>query len=193
MKFKKLILILFLVILSTKSVYAGVIKGKVSTAKLKVPKEILVYIEKIEGNFPPPKELAKMDQISIVFTPRVLPVLLGTTVEFHNSDDLKHNVFGVGAEDFDLGTWTKGITKTYTFSKLGDVAILCNVHPEMEAYIVVLQNPYFSLTDESGDYKIEDVPEGTYIFKTWHDRLKSVKKEVKVPSEGEVIVDFELK
>lgn len=173
---------------------AGTIVGKVNVRGIKNPKDILIYIEDIKGKtFEPPEEPAKMDQLNLVFIPRVLPILKGTSVEFHNSDDLKHNVFGVGVEDFDLGVWTKGITKTYTFNNLGDVAILCNVHPEMEAYIVVLQNPYYSLTDKDGNYKIEDVPAGNYKLKTWHDRLRPDEKTVDVPSNGEVVVNFELR
>lgn len=190
------IILLFFLSLTTvvTDIFAGTIKGKVESRRLKTAKDVLIYIEKIEGKeFSPPEEPVEMDQVSLVFTPRVLPVVLGTTVEFHNSDDLKHNVFGVGDDDFDLGVWTKGIVKTYTFNKLGEVAILCNVHPEMEAYVIVLQNPYFALTDEEGNYVMEDPPSGIYKLKTWHDRLRPVAKEVEVPEEGEVIVDFELK
>ncbi|MCQ9208901.1 MAG: hypothetical protein NG712_05955 [Omnitrophica bacterium] len=175
-------------------IFAETIKGEVSSSRLKSPKDILVYIEKIEGNeFSPAQEPAKMDQKSLVFTPRVLPVLAGSAVNFHNSDELKHNVFGVGDDDFDLGVWTKGIVKTYTFNKLGEVAILCNVHPEMEAYIVVLQNPYFALTDEQGKYEIKDAPAGKYKLKTWHERLRPVIKDIEVPRSEELKVDFELK
>jgi plastocyanin len=190
------IILISLLVLSSIATegFAGTIKGKVSSPRLKSPNDVLVYIDKVEtGEFSLPPEPAKMDQKNLVFTPRVLPVVAGTTVEFHNSDDLKHNVFGVGDYDFDLGTWTKGIVKNYTFDKLGEVAILCNVHPEMEAYIVVLQNPYFALTDKEGDYKIENIPAGTYTLKTWHDRLRSVEKEIEVPQDGEIVVDFELK
>ena len=185
---------LFLVIFCSEPSFAGVIKGKVSTAKLKAPKDIVVYIDKIEGKeLSSSGEPAKMDQIKLVFIPYVLPIIKGTTVEFHNSDDVKHNVFAVGTENFDLGTWTKGITKSYTFNKLGDTAILCNVHPEMEAYVFVLQNPYFAITDENGQYQIKDVPSGSYKLKAWHNRLKPVTKDVDVAASGELTVDFGLK
>lgn len=187
-----ILILIFLILGFTDMVFAGTIVGKVSTKKLKVPKDVLIYIEKIEGKeFSPPQEPAKMDQKSLVFIPRVLPILKGTTVDFHNSDDVKHNVFGVGTEDFNLGTWTKGGVASYTFNKLGDTAILCNVHPEMEAYVIVLQNPYFALTDEQGKYEIKDAPQGSYKLKTWNDKLKAQTKDVVVPSEGSVTVDFE--
>lgn len=188
--FCKFVLILF----AFNFAYAGTIKGKVSSKKLKSPQGVLIYIEKVQAEFPPPSEPAKMDQKNLVFIPRVLPILKGTKVEFHNSDDLKHNVFGIGDNyDFDLGTWTRGMVRSYTFNELGEVAILCNVHPEMEAYIVVLQNPYFALSDEEGNYQIENVPAGTYTLKTWHDRLKSKKVKVSVPEKGVVELNFELR
>lgn len=186
-------LVLVIIFSLTEMAFAASITGKVSTNKVKVPKDILIYIEKIEGKeLPPPQQSVKMDQIGLVYVPHVLPVIKGTTVDFHNSDDVKHNTFGVGADDFDLGTWTKGIVRSYTFDKLGETAILCNLHPEMEAYVVVLQNPYFSLTDEEGKYEIKDVPQGEYKLKTWHDRLKAVTEEVSVPASGAVEKDFEL-
>ncbi|MFQ5681271.1 MAG: carboxypeptidase regulatory-like domain-containing protein [Candidatus Omnitrophota bacterium] len=179
--------------LGVSGVFAATIKGRVSSAKLKTAQDILVYIEKVEGEEFAPLEGQKMDQVNLLFVPRVLPVVRGTSVEFHNSDDLQHNVFGVGVEDFDLGVWGKGEAERYAFKRLGEVAILSNVHPEMEAYIVVLQNPYFGLTNKQGEYKIEGVPAGQYTLKTWHDRLRPAVKSVTVPARGEINVDFELK
>lgn len=174
--------------------YAAEVSGGITTRKVKSPKDILVYLQEVKGEFPAPEEAAKMDQISLVFVPYLLPILKGTTVEFHNSDDLLHNVFGVGAEDFDLGTWGKGKTAPYTFTRLGETAILCNVHPEMEAYIFVLQNPYFSLTNEQGNYILKGLPIGSYKLKTYHPKLKPQEIPVEIESEGDSLsIDFELK
>lgn len=189
---KRTIFISWIIILGfVKVVFAGTITGTVSTKKLKVPKDVLVYIEKVEGReFPPSAQPAKMDQVNLVYVPRVLPIVKGSEVTFHNSDDVKHNVFGVGDYDFDLGTWTKGGTKNRLFDKLGEADILCNVHPEMEAYVIVLQNPYFGLTNEQGVYEIKNVPAGSYKLKTWNDKLKPQLKDVLVPESGSVTVDF---
>lgn len=185
-----LICAIFLFIFNSLT-FAGTIKGKVTTKKLKIPKDIVVYIEKIEGKvFPPAKEPVIMNQVSLVFVPRVIPIVLGSTVNFKNSDDVLHNVFGVGEAEFDLGTWTGREIRDYTFNKLGEVAILCNVHPEMEAYVLVLQNPYSALTDEQGNYIMKDVPSGTYTLKTWHDSLKSVSKEINISTQEEIVVNF---
>jgi hypothetical protein len=102
---------------------------------------------------------------------------------------LQHNVFGVGADKFNLGTYTQGMARSYTFNKLGEVAILCNVHPEMEAYILVLQNPYFAQLDGSGKFRIADVPPGDYVVKAWYHG-KAKQQNVKVPEKGSVTVSF---
>lgn len=163
---------------------AGTIEGTINAAD---KSKVVVYVEGVPGNYTGDK--AVMDQQNKVFIPYVLPVVRGTTVDFHNSDELQHNVFGVGADEFDLGNWTKGIKRTYTFNKPGEVAILCNVHPEMEAYILVLENPFFAHPEENGTYRIADVPAGEYVIKAWY-RGKTKKKTVKIPASGSVTVDF---
>lgn len=163
---------------------AGDIVGKLGVPK---PDAAVVYVETVPGTFKGGR--AKMDQMNKVFMPFVLPVLKGTVVEFHNSDNMQHNVFGVGGENFDLGNWTKGIVHEHTFNKLGDVTILCNVHHEMEAHVLVLQNPYFARLDSSGAFRIANLPPGTYVVKAWY-RGKIRKQNVTVPATGSVTVAF---
>ena len=169
---------------SVPGLKAGDIEGTVSAPK---PDHVVVYVEKVPGTFH--GNNAAMDQKRKVFIPYVLPVLQGTTVEFHNSDNLQHNVFGVGSNEFNLGTYGLGATKGTTFNKLGQVAILCNVHPEMEAYVLVLQNPYFAQPDSSSKFRIQNVPEGDYVLKAWYEG-KAKKQNVKVPAKGDVSADF---
>ncbi len=162
----------------------GEIAGALTVAN---PEQAVVYLETVAGTFR--GERAKMDQQNKVFTPYVLPVVKGTTVEFHNSDELQHNVFGVGPEEFNLGNWTKGIVREHTFDKLGDATLLCNVHPEMEGHVLVLQNPYFSKLEADGKFRIANVPPGEYVIKAWY-RGKTKKQTVKVPASGTVTVTF---
>lgn len=178
--------------------YAGTIKGKVEAKKgAKHSGNTVIYIEKISGKqFDPPKEPVTMDQKNLVFIPHVLPIVVGTTVKYLNSDDVLHNVFTPDkcAEKFNLGTWPKGQARSYTFKTLGCGAVmLCNVHPEMEAYVVVLQNPYFAVSAKDGSYVIKNVPAGKYTFKIWHEKLKGASQEITVPESGEVEVNFEIK
>lgn len=163
---------------------ASDIVGAFAVAK---PDQAVIYVETVQGAFR--GERIQMDQRNKVFFPYVLPAVKGATVEFHNSDDLKHNVFGVGAEEFNLGVWTKGIVREHTFNNVGDVVILCNVHQEMEAHVLVLQNPYFARPDNNGKFRIASVPSGDYVIKAWY-RGKVRKQAVKVPATGTVTVDF---
>ena len=178
------LLVALMLLGSAPWVRAGDLVGVVTAAK---PEQAVVYVETVPGTFH--GERAKMDQQNKVFHPYVLPVVQGTTVEFNNSDDMQHNVFGVGAEEFNLGNWTKGIRREHTFSKLGEVAILCNVHPEMEAYVLVLQNPYFAQPDSAGKFHIEGLPAGEYTVKAWY-RGKTKKQKVSVPASGSATVNF---
>ncbi len=176
---------------------AGDIRGKVKAKGAKHSGDAVMYIDKIPGKiFQPPKEHATMDQKNLVFIPHVLPVFVGTTVDYLNSDDVLHNVFtpDACAQKFNLGTWPKGQVRSYTFKEPGCRAVmLCNVHPEMEAYIVVLETPYYAVSTKDGSYVIKDVPAGKYTLKIWHKKLKGESVSVEVPEKGEVVVNFELK
>ena len=142
--------------------------------------------------FPAPKEHGKIDQANLVFHPHVLPVLVGTTVDFLNSDAVLHNVFSPDAcaEKFNLGTWPKGQVKSYQFKKECVAALLCKVHPEMEAFVVAVPTPYFAVTKADGTYHIPDVPDGNYTVKVWHPKLKATQKSVTVA--GATAADFEI-
>jgi plastocyanin len=159
----------------------------VGTMSVPRPDHAVVYLEKVPGTFPGGH--AEMDQKSKVFIPYVLPIVQGSTVNFHNSDNLQHNVFGVGADDFNLGTYGMGASKETKFDKQGEVDILCNVHPEMAGYILVLQNPYFAQPDGSGKFRIAKVPPGDYVLKAWYEG-KTKKQNVKVLAKGDVSVSF---
>ena len=163
---------------------AGQIKGKIGAPK---PTEAVVYVEKVPGSFQAQK--VKMDQQNKVFLPQVLLVLKGSTVEFHNSDTLQHNVFGVGDDEFDLGNWNAGVVREHTFNKTGEVTLLCNFHPEMEATVLVLDNPYFARPASDGTYRITGLPAGEYVVKAWY-RGKTKKKKVQVTADGSASVDF---
>ncbi len=201
--FSFLIIVASIVTFSTIPAYStelanegyGVIKGKVTAKVSKYKRDTVVYIERVEGSFPPPEEHAKMDQIELVFIPHVLVVLKGTTVDYNNNDDIAHNVFSPDdvADKMNLGTWLSGEVRPYTFNKLGNAVMLCNVHPEMEAFVVVLQNPYFAKTDKGGNYIIENVPPGDYTLKVWNQKYKTKEKKIDIKEGDTIEVDFKLK
>lgn len=175
-----------------------IINGKVNTipGKEKYKANTVVYIDKVEGNFKPPAKNPAMDQKNLTFIPKILPVVAGSTVDFLNADDVLHNVFSPDAcaGKFNLGSWPKGQIRSQKYDKVGcQSVILCNVHPEMEAYVIVLQNPYFAVTDKEGNYTIKNVPSGKYILKIWNEKLKAPDQEITVTATGKLEVNFLMK
>lgn len=170
----------------------GTIIGKVTVAGTLDAGNAVVYIASAPGQFTP-QQIPQLDQRDIRFQPHVLPVVLGTTVKFLNSDDVQHNVFtpSEAGDFFNLGTWPKGRSKNYTFAKMGKVELLCNVHHEMHGYILVLQNPFFAVSEKGGNFRIENVPPGSYTLKVWHEHAQATPKPIQV-SAGILTVNFEL-
>lgn len=171
---------------------AGTIAGKVSG----VSGESVVYVDGIQGKtFPAPTEHLVMDQKGLMFQPHLMVVQQGATVDFLNSDKVAHNVFwtSIGGNKklgHNLGTWPQGEKRSFKFDNPGAVPLLCNVHPEMSAYIVVAPTPYHATTDKSGNYKIENVPDGSYTVTAWHEGAKNQSKPVSVS--GDTKADFTL-
>jgi plastocyanin len=157
--------------------------------------DVVVYVQNAQGPFAPPAA-ANMDQRSMKFIPHVLSILVGTSVKFLNSDPTQHNVFTSDFEKYNLGTWPQGQTKDHVFAKCAKApcvyAQLCRIHPEMEAYIVVLQNPYFAVTDRDGHYKIANVPPGAYSLGVWDAKAKAAARPVTVDAAKPAVVDFAL-
>jgi plastocyanin len=137
---------------------------------------------------------ARVAQKGAVFTPHVLPVVAGTTVEWPNHDDIFHNVFSDSeAKKFDLELY-KGnpAEKRVMFDKPGKVDVYCSIHANMHCVVLVLENPYFAVSDADGKYTITNVPPGTYKLKAWHERLPADEQEIVVPTNGAVKADFVL-
>jgi len=170
--------------------FAGDIKGKVSVQGLKSAANIAVYVEAVpEKKFEAPSQHVVVDQKKMEFIPRVVVVLQGTTVDFTNSDPVGHNVYwpsisGNKKLTHNLGTWPKGEKKPFQFNDLGVASLLCNVHPEMSGYVVVVATPYFAVTDNDGNYEIKNVPAGKYTLKTWSEDGKPTTQSVDVSGSG---------
>ncbi|GJQ58300.1 MAG: hypothetical protein D8M57_05685 [Candidatus Scalindua sp. AMX11] len=174
----------------------GAITGIVKCKRVKHPDNVVVYIEKVgENAYDAPEEHGVLDQLNLTFVPHVIAVQKGTTIDFPNSDSVRHNVFTPPdcCRQFNLGTYDVGVVKSVTFEESCDVPILCNVHAEMSSFVVVLDNPYFSVTEKDGVYTIENVPPGTYKLTAWHEKLQSITSDVTVEAGKTVNVDFQLK
>jgi len=189
-------------------VFAGNIKGTAKVKGLRTPENILVYLTETP---PGAADLSKakfiMDQRNLEFVPHILPILVGATVDFPNNDKVNHNVFSMSrTKKFNLGSYPAGESKSVVFDKPGIVELRCDVHAEMAAYILVMKNPYFAVTDKQGHFEIPDsnTPEqtglsgakdlaaGKYFVKSWHEKLKTQKQAVIVPETGDVTIQLDL-
>ena len=136
---------------------------------------------------------AEINQLNLRFSPSVVAVPPGSIISFPNSDPMLHNVFHPGRRDgFDLGTYPQGERPSFTFKEEGAFVIFCHVHPEMVAYVVVVNSPYRAVTDQAGRFLIEAIAPGTYRLTTWHRRLKTQQRLVTVTLAGAVHVDLSL-
>jgi plastocyanin len=188
---------------------AGKIKGTVKVKGLRTPADIVVYLPKAPAvDVDLSKTKFVMDQQNLAFIPRVLPIPVGSTVLFPNNDKVDHNVFSMSrTKTFNLGSYEPGQSQTVVFDKPGIVELRCDVHAEMAAYILVMKNPYFAVTDRKGNFEIPDsgylqqvglegiadLPPGKYSIKTRHEKLKTLKKSIVVPDSGDGTVQLGLK
>jgi len=158
--------------------------------------DFVVYVDQpIPGaTFTPPPTPAVIRQKDAQFVPHVLPILIGTTVEWPNLDDIYHNVFCMAeTKPFDLGLYNADHPpKNMVFDKAGQADVFCSIHTKMHCIVLVLTNPYFALADDKGRFVIKDVPAGTYQLRAWHERVPGKTETVTVPADGEVQVDFTL-
>lgn len=146
-------------------------------------REAVVYLEGQKKAAPLPHAI--VDQREKTFVPHVSVVTQGTTVQFPNNDTVFHNVFAYfKATKFDLGMYPRGAKKTWKFDKTGIVALLCNVHSDMSAYIMVVDTPYYAVTDRDGHFRIPNVPAGTYTLHAWHESGATYSQPVTVATGG---------
>ena len=164
---------------SAGPVSAGTVSGTVTDAR-GAARSAVVYLTGGSAS-PPPLTTAKVDQRDKTFTPHVSVVTRGTTVRFPNDDTVFHNVFAYfQAKKFDLGMYPRGTTKKVTFDKTGLVIILCNVHSYMSAYIMVVDTPYYAVSDDAGRFRLPNVPPGTYTLHGWQESGATLTQTVSV-------------
>lgn len=144
------------------------VAGEVKLSSGRSAKDAVVYL--VGAAKPRPLAHFMVDQRDRMFIPHVSVVPVGTTVDFPNNDNVFHNVFAeYQAKRFDLGMYPRGTVKHQTFDKPGLVAIMCSVHSEMGAFIMVVDTPYYAVADKQGHFDIKDVPPGNYQLKVWHE------------------------
>jgi plastocyanin len=151
---------------------------------------------RLEGKFPKtpvPTTPVTITQTSCFYSPRVLGVMVGQTIQIKNNDSLAHNVHGSSEKDnsFNYSQSKAGMVDTFkpkseeVMLKLG-----CDIHRWMTAYVGVVTNPYYAVSDTSGNYTIANVPAGTYTIDAWQEKYGPTKKMVTVTAGGTATVDF---
>lgn len=119
------------------------------------------------------------------FLPHVLVVPAGSAVSFPNHDPFNHNVFSLSeAGPFDLGLYDRGETRTARFSRPGIIRVYCNVHANMNAFVVVRDNPFYTQPGADGSFAIVDVPPGEYTLQVWHERGGEASRKIEVGPAG---------
>ena len=143
------------------------------------------------GKYPPPEQNPILDQKDLQFHPQVLPILVGTTVDFPNRDNLFHNVFSYSQpKEFDLGRYPRDDSRSVRFDRPGLVRVYCDIHSHMNATIMVLPHPYFATPNDDGTYAIRHVPEGKYSIVLWVDRNVVELRPVEIRAGETVTADF---
>jgi plastocyanin len=189
---KQALLLAVLIISTAAFSQSGSVTGTITVDS---PRNTVVYLEPADKHVTLTEKsynLNHVDQMNMMFQPHVLAVPAGATVEFVNDDSPLHNVMwpSVGGDKkqaHNLGTFATGKKMSYRFTSPGVVPILCNVHPEMSAYILVAPSPYFTVIDNHlGKYEIANVPDGNYNVVVWHEGYKLQSKPMKVTGRTEV-------
>ena len=170
---------------------AGTIKGVLKSPYARVA-EGVVFIESVESKLGPPSKNPVMDQKNKIFIPHLLPIMAGSTVDFPNTDDVRHSVYARpgSAAKFNLGQYAAGVIKHIKIDELGVTHLACNIHKEMSAYVISLQNPYFAMTDRKGNFELHDVPAGRRRLTLFHEKLESKTIEVLVEADKETHAEF---
>jgi plastocyanin len=156
-----------LVWLAAAPALAADLRGRAQTSG-KPAQHAVVWLEAAGVPTPPQTAKVVLDQRNVAFVPHVLAVRVGTVVDFPNNDKVFHNVFSFrDGKKFDLGMYPKGAVKRIVFDRPGLARLFCNIHPNMAAYVMAVDSPYFAVSDEEGAFTIPGVAPGTYTYRAW--------------------------
>jgi hypothetical protein len=172
---------LAMALVTTAVLTAGSVHGRVEIVSSQDPdvrkhsdfSGVVVWLDPLFEPAPVPlnRPRAEMLQRNKRFTPHILPIAVGTTVDFPNFDPIYHNAFSnFDGQIFDVGLYPPGTTRSVLFRREGIVRVFCNIHPTMSAVIVVLRSPYFTTSNKAGEFSIANLPSGSYRLHVFHER-----------------------
>ena len=166
---------------------SGTVSGTAKLANGNSASQAVVWLDGETKSKPLSK--AVVDQRNRAFVPHISVVTVGTDIQFPNNDTVFHNVFAAfDAKKFDLGLYPRGKTKTQSFGKEGLVAVMCSIHSEMSAFVMVVDTPFYTIADNKGAFKIADVSAGKYLLKVWHETGEVYSQELVVSGNQSVEV-----
>jgi plastocyanin len=180
-------------LLSGGDVFSADVRGTVRvTGRSGEPVQTIVFAEPLDAAASRPGHF-KVSQRNKIFTPRILAVPVGSTVEFPNDDLIFHNVFSLSRPaPFDLGLYRAGSTRSRTFTSPATYRVFCNIHPQMAAIVLVLPTPYIAEAGEDGSFHL-DLPAGRYRLTAWSERAQPVTTEIQVGGAevrvSEIVID----
>jgi plastocyanin len=153
--------------------------------------DVVVYVETARARARPGTEVVSMK--GKAFSPHVIAVGTGSTLQFPNQDPILHNVFSLSGEGFDLGLYKRPKSGSRTFAKPGVYTLYCNIHPQMSAQVIVRDNPYFTKAAKDGAFRLEGLPAGDYRIVAFHERAgEGAPVAVNVPTSGDATADLSL-
>ncbi len=181
MRFLSLFLFLFFSIQAQAHDVSGSVEVLLKGEKRKTDlSSVIIYLDPVSQSSIPAEAVKKSFKMSTKnkqFSPRALAVPVGSKVEFPNFDSIFHNIFSVSSPNqFDLGLYKGGASKTQSFQHPGIVKVFCNVHPQMSATIVVSASSYYTIADQTGAFTLSDIPNGSFQLRAFTEEGQTVKK-----------------
>lgn len=174
---------------------AGALPGRGAPPRGRVT-DAVVYLAKIPAAAESalaraPRERPQLAQSQESFVPRVAVVPRGRAVDFPNRDPIYHNVFSLSpTKRFDLGKYRQGQSKAVLFDRAGVVKVYCDLHAEMEAFVLVVPNHAYVQPGPEGAFELPDLPPGGYELRVWHPDLHEIVRTVQIPAHGDASIDL---
>ena len=156
-------------------------------------RNVVVYLANPSFSGALPTTRTQIRQTNESFSPRVVAITRGSTIDFPNGDPIFHNVFSLSpAATFDLGRFPRGASRSRVFDKAGLVKVYCHLHSHMSATILVLEHPYFTVPELDGTFVLEGVPEGRYTLVAWHERVGERSSMIQIEAGRATSADLSL-
>lgn len=154
---------------------------------------VIVFVQDPPRISPLPATRARILQENETFSPRVVAITRGSTVDFPNGDPFFHDVFSLSRRGtFDLGSYPRGQTRSHTFRRAGLMKVYCHIHSHMTASIMVFDHPFFTIPKPDGSFTIDGVPAGSYKVSAWHERIGENSQSVTIDAGRTSDIQFTL-